>query len=127
MLKTVNLNIIMFRDRRRGIRRIFQVAEFEAERDNAKANILYRWSAESDTMMRHSESSRFFEDIERMTGMSESEVYKALEEKKKILSWLIKNNLRSLNEFGKTMNLFYRNKELLMSAIAKNDVKSITT
>jgi type IV secretory pathway ATPase VirB11/archaellum biosynthesis ATPase len=43
LLKAVNLNVIMFRDRRRGIRRILQVAEFEVEGNNAEANIIYRF------------------------------------------------------------------------------------
>src|SRR3989344_3009870 len=43
LLRAVNLNVVMFRDRRKRIRRVFQVADFDAERDSARANILYRW------------------------------------------------------------------------------------
>lgn len=125
LLKAVNLNIVMFRDRRRGIRRILQVAEFETEKDEAKANILYRWSPEEDKLIKHSENSRLFEDLGRNTGMSESEINKDLVEKKKILSWLAKNNIRSLEQFGKVINLFYKNKDALVGLINKNDVKSV--
>jgi flagellar protein FlaI len=125
LLKTVNLNVIMFRDRKRGIRRILQIAEFDADRDDAKANLLYRWSAEEDKMIKHSESSRFFEDIERNTGMSQLEIAKDLDEKKKIINWLIKNNIRNLTDFGKMMSMYYRNKPALLSALAKNDPKAV--
>ncbi len=125
LLKAVNLNVVMFRDRRKGIRRISQIAEFETERDNAKANILYRWSPEEDKIVRHSESITFFEDLGRNTGMSQTEIIENMEEKKKILSWLIKNNIRELNNFGKVMNIYYKNKALLMTAISKNDRKLI--
>jgi len=120
LLKTVNLNVIMFRDRRLGIRRILQIAEFDAERDTATANILYRWSAEEDKMIKHSESSRFFEDISRNTGLSQSDIDKDLLEKKNILSWLIKNKIRNINDFGKIINVYYRNKEALLTAISRN-------
>ncbi len=125
LLRSVNLNVVMFRDRRKGIRRVLQIAEFEAEKDNAKANILYRWSPEEDKMIRHGESLRFFEEISRHTGMSMVEVNSALEEKKKVLSWLIKNGIRDLTSFGKVTNLYYRNKDLLISSINKNDKKVI--
>lgn len=125
LLKTVNLNVVMFRDRRKGIRRVLQLAEFEAEKDGAKANILYRWTSENDQIVKHSESSRFFEDISRNTGLSEKDINNDLEEKKSILIWLIKNNVRSLEEFGKVMNLFYRNKESLLQAIKKNDKEAV--
>jgi archaeal flagellar protein FlaI len=125
LLKSVNLNIVMFRDRRRGIRRMLQMAEFEASKDDAKANILFRWSAEDDKIVRHSESFRFYEDLGRHTGMTIPEINRNLEEKKKILQWLIKNNIRGLDEFGKIMNLYYRNKPLVLQAVSKNDPKLV--
>ncbi len=125
LLKAVNLNVVMFRDRRKGIRRVLQIAEFEAEKNEARANILYRWSAEEDKIIKHGESLQFFEDISRHTGMSQKEINADLEEKKKVLSWLIKNNIRDLKSFGRVMNLYYKNKPLLLSAINKDDKKTI--
>ncbi len=125
LLKAVHLNVVMFRDRRKGIRRVFQVAEFEAEQDSASANILYRWVPEEDKIIRHSESSKFFESINRNTGMSQAELNRNLEQKRAILDWLIKNKIRDLNDFGRVMNLYYNDKESLMSAIRKNDLKRV--
>jgi len=125
LLKAVNLNIVMFRDRRRGIRRILQIAEIEASGGSAKSNIIYRWSPEKDEIVQHNESLRFFEDISRNTGMSITEINKNLEEKKKIITWLIKNKIRKLDDFGKVMNLYYKNKELLIKSMNKNNVKLI--
>ena len=121
LLKSVNVNVVMHRDRKRGIRRISQLAEFEAGGDTAKANILYRWVPEEDKIVQHSESSRFFEDISRHTGMSPTDINQDLEEKKKILSWLLKNKIRSLEDFGKVINLYYKNKDLVLKAVAKNE------
>src|SRR3989338_5693400 len=101
LLKSVNLNVVMFRDRRKGIRRVSQLAEFAINKDEASANIIYRWSPEEDQIVKHSESMKFFEDIGRHTGMTNVEIEKNLEEKKKIFTWLIKNNMRSLVEIGK--------------------------
>ncbi|PIN88857.1 CpaF family protein [Candidatus Pacearchaeota archaeon CG10_big_fil_rev_8_21_14_0_10_34_76] len=121
LLKSVNLNVVMFRDRRRGIRRVLQVAEFETSKEGSEANLLYRWSPEEDKIVQHSESSRFFEDIQRHTGLSQREVQKNLETKKEILAWLIKENIRSLPEVGKVINLYYKNLPLLTQALHKKD------
>lgn len=125
LLKSVHLNVVMFRDRRRGIRRVLQIAEFEAEKETAHANIMYRWSPEEDKILKHSESSRFFENIARSTGMSDKEINEDLEEKKKILVWLSKNNLRNIQSVGKAMNLYYKNKKLLDETITKNNVSLV--
>lgn len=120
LLRAVHLNVVMFRDRRKGIRRILQIAEFEAEKDTAHANVIYRWLPEEDKIVKHSESSRFFENIARATGMSTNEINEDLEEKKKILAWASKINLRGIQQVGKIMNMYYKNKPLLKEAIAKN-------
>jgi len=125
LLSAVNLNVVVFRDRKKGIRRIFQVAEFEVSGDLVSANILYRWIPEGDTMVKHSESSRFFEDISRNTGLSQSEIDTDLEEKSKVLIWLIENKVRDLENFGRVMNLYYSNKEELLKDISNNNLKKI--
>ncbi len=123
LLEAVNLNVVMFRDRRRGIRRVFQVGEFNVKSDRADANIIYRWVPESDKIIKHGESSRFFEDISRNTGMTMVEINKNLKEKKDILTWLIKNKLRKLSEIGKIMDYYYSNREGLMKEIKSNNVQ----
>ncbi len=125
LLKAVNLAVVMFRDRRKGIRRVSQVAEFDAEADRATANILYRWSPQEDKVLKHRESIVFFEALNRHTGLSDSEIAEDLKEKKSILAWMIKNNIRDINSFGKTMNYYYKNKPLLMEAIKKNDTNLV--
>ena len=125
LLKAVNLNVVMFRDRRKGIRRVFQVAEYNVDEEKARATIIYRWEQEGDKLVKHTENFKFFEDISRNTGMSQKEIDDDLIEKKQIFNWLIKNNLRDLNTFGKVMNLYYKNKKFLMRAISHNDIKAV--
>lgn len=124
LLKAVNLNVVMFRDRRKGIRRIMHIAEFDAERDSAKSNLLYRWVPEKDILVKHSESSRFFEDVSRNTGMTQIEIKNDLEQKNFILSYLVKNKIRGLEDFGKVMNFYYRDREALIKSVKNNTLRS---
>jgi flagellar protein FlaI len=125
LLKSINLNVVMFRDRKKGIRRVLHVAEIETEKENAKANILYRWVPEEDKIVKHAESSRFFEDLSRNTGMSEGDIEKSLQERVFILDWLAKKNIRSLNDFGSVMNSYYKSREKLVSAMKAGNINSI--
>lgn len=125
LLKAVNLNVVMFRDRRRGIRRIIQVAEFTPDSISPKANILYRWISEEDKIVKHSDNSRFYEEITKNTGMTQKEMKDNLTDKKKIISWLIENNIRSINDVGRVINYYYSDKDNLMKDIAKNEIKKI--
>lgn len=123
LLDAVNLNVVMFRDRRRGIRRVLQIGEFNIKGDRADANIIYRWIPEGDKIIKHGENSRFFEDISRNTGMTQAEIDANLADKKKILRWLIKNKIRSLAEIGKVMDHYYSDRDSLKREIRNNNVK----
>lgn len=123
LLSAVNLNVVMFRDRRKGIRRVLQVAEFNTQEGRADATVLYRWIADGDRIVKHAESSRFFEDISKNTGMNTEELEENLGEKKLILNWLIKNKIRDLKSFGNVVNHYYSDKEDLLKEIRRNNVK----
>ena len=115
----------MFRDRKKGIRRVYQVAEFISSKDGVSPNILYRWTPEKDKIIPHNSSLIFFEELSRHTGMSQAEINKELKKKEDILKWLMKKNLRSLNEVGKAISLYYTNQPLLFEIIRKNQVDKL--
>ena len=99
LLKAVNLNIVMFRDRRKGVRRVYQVAEFEEIQGTVRPNILYRWIPESDKIISHADSSTLFEALARTTGRTQFEISEDLKKKRMILEWLMKHKIRDLNDF----------------------------
>src|SRR3989338_3294187 len=76
MLTTVHLNVVMFRNRRMGVRRVLQVAEYIPEKrteelEIVKPNTLYRWKATNDTIAKHAESIRLNDELGLYTGMSQ--------------------------------------------------------
>ncbi|MBW2974202.1 Flp pilus assembly complex ATPase component TadA [Candidatus Woesearchaeota archaeon] len=124
LLGAVNLNVVMFRDRRRGIRRTYQVGEFitseESGRIVVKPNILYRWKASNDAMVQHSPSSRLFEELSRHTGLSQFEINRDLKSKKKILDYMVKRNIRTLEDVGRLIKHYYLDPDSVESLANKN-------
>lgn len=125
MLASVNLNLVMFRDRRKGYRRALQLAEFMSGKDNISANIIYRWVPETDKFTEHNKSITFFDTLSRHTGMSQPDINENLKQKKIILEWLIKNKIRDLQSIGKIMTIYYTNMEELNSIIKNNKLEKI--
>ncbi|MEM4244846.1 MAG: ATPase, T2SS/T4P/T4SS family [Candidatus Nanoarchaeia archaeon] len=130
LLSAVNLDIVMFRDRRKGIRRTFQIGEFitseeEEGRTSVKPNILYRWRPDSDKIVVHGKAQKLFEDLSRHTGMSQKEIDKDLATKKFILDWMVKNNFRSIDQVGKIMNAYYVDPESFLKIVEKGNVDEL--
>ena len=120
LLGGVNLNIVMTRDRRKGIRRVSQVAEFIVGKDDVSANLLYRYIPEKDIIERHAESSKFFEDLSRHTGMSQTEINSELKKRKMIIEWMLKNDVLRLEPVSKVFSLYYADKEKLLKLVGRN-------
>jgi len=113
----------MFRDRKRGLRRTLQVSEFilgeEEGSSIIKPNILYRWKAVDDTIVQHNESLKLFENLSTHTGMTINEITKEINEKKKILEYMAKKNIRDIDSVGEIISRYYQDKETLLKEIKK--------
>ena len=105
MLKSVGLSLVMFRDRRKGIRRVYQLGEFIGGEESGEVkitpNILYRYDPLGDKVVPHAKSVVFLDNISRITGLSTQEMNKDLGEKEKILESMARKNTRSVEEVGR--------------------------
>src|SRR3989344_474216 len=77
LLEALHLNVVMFRDRRRGIRRLFQIAEIvpipDIEKERATINVLYKWHPVHDKLVKLHESKRIVDELKLHTGMTDRE------------------------------------------------------
>lgn len=124
MLEAVHLNIVMFRNRRLGVRRMLQVAEFIPERrggkEEVKANVLYRWRGSDDLVVPHSESIRLFDELSLHTGFGRSEILDELKKKEQVLEWMIKHDVHDVTDVGKIIAEYYRDPDTVLEKVKKN-------
>ena len=125
MLDSVHLNVVMFRNRRIGARRVLQVAEFIPEKRGAdeeriKPNVIYRWRPADDKISKHSESVRLFDELALHTGLSSEEINRELKKKKQILEWMVKYDVRGIEKVGKTMAEYYMDPDSVFNYVEKD-------
>ncbi|MEM7818109.1 MAG: ATPase, T2SS/T4P/T4SS family [Candidatus Aenigmatarchaeota archaeon] len=119
LMESLHLFAVMFRERRRGIRRLFQISEVVNFMPQ-KVNDLYRWDPKIDEIKKANESLRVSEELELFTGLTKKEQLDDLEEKKKILKWFLDNNFNGIENIGKIVAIYYKNKEEVLNAISNN-------
>ncbi len=124
LLESVNLCVTMFRDRRKNIRRIYQVGEFvsgeESEGVSIRPNIMFRYKPDDDKVVPHAKSLVLFDNINRITGMSMQEINRDLIEKEEILTTMAKKGIRSLEEVGKIIYEYYINKDSALKMLKES-------
>lgn len=123
MLESLHLIIAMFRDRRRGIRRVFQIAEIvpvESAEAKVVVNTLYRWKPFEDVIMKQEKSLRIVDELKLRAGMTEKEFEADLLDKKKILEWMTKNRIATVDGVGRAVYEYYHDPERVIKIAEEN-------
>jgi len=105
--------VVMYRHRRLGIRRLFELAEVITSEIGGKTEIesrvLYKWSAKTDKILPINTSIRILQELSLFTGLTAKEVKEEVREKIKILKWMLKHRINTLNTVGKVVYEYYLN------------------
>jgi archaeal flagellar protein FlaI len=117
MLPAISLIIVQFRNRRTGKRRTFQVAEILSD---ATASVLLQYEPKKDMLVPLNKSKALMTTLKLFTGFDEKDISKDLEEKQKILKYLVDKGVDSVDGVGWVMAEYYTNKDNLMKIIKEN-------
>lgn len=119
MLNSIGGVVSLFRHRRLGMRRVLEFGEILRSGD---ANIVYRWNLRSDSFAQVSELSRLSETIMLYGGYTPQEINADLDQKAKILNWMIKNKVFGIDEAGFIIANYYKNPSKIIQ-LANDDVQ----
>ncbi len=117
MLPAISMIIVQYRNRRTGIRKTFQVSEILP---NSETNVLIQLDIKSGKLNKINKSKSLLNTIELFTGFTKNELKKSLNEKERVLKWLVKQNINTVDEVGKVMAEYYTEPEYLMKFVKKN-------
>ncbi len=123
LLTSLQLIAVMHRDRRKGIRRLLEITELipggRLEEMRIELNTIHKWVPTSDKIIEWSKSQRVLKDIKLFSGMSDSEIMENLAGKKKILLWMVKNNIKEIDKVGRIISDYYKNPESVLKKVKK--------
>lgn len=110
VLSSLGMIITQHLNRRTGKRQTLQIAEVTPE---GTAKVLMQHNQETDKLETLNEPKVLFDTLNLYSGMSADKIKKDLEEKKKVLQWMVKNNINDVNKVGTLMsNYYYFNKNI---------------
>ena len=128
MVKSVDVNVVAFRDRRRNFRRVFQVAEVAktgyrrgGEETSLGANVIYEWDSEDDEIKKERESSQIHDKLELHAGMDRQEIAQNLEDKEEVLQWMVDKQITDVDEVGKIIAEYYQDEEKVIEMARNRD------
>jgi archaeal flagellar protein FlaI len=120
--EALHLVAVAFRDRRLGVRRMFQLSEIiPKEEGGTRTNTLYRWKPLKDEIKKENGSIRILEEIKTHTGMTDKEIADDITGKISILKWIADQKIKDLNKIGRLIAIYYSDPEKLMNSVKKKE------
>ncbi len=118
-VEDVHLVLVQYRDRRKNLRRTLEISEVVSGPSGPELNRLYLWRPRTDDFQAVKPPRRYMEHLNLHTGMTEKDILVDQAEKKKVLKWMLDNKLSQVEDVGKTMNIYYSDKDGLLKSIDK--------
>ena len=78
---------------------------------------MFEWNPADETFRFASDKSYVLEEIIREKGVPESEVWKELQRRVKVLEWMLKENIRYYKDVGRIIQRYYSDPEGLLKSI----------
>lgn len=119
MVQAISIVIVQYRNRRTGLRRTFQVAEVLP---GSEVNVIFQYDPKNDRFIRPNKPKLIFKTLEMFTGISQAKFKKILNDKTKVLKYLVKHNINTVDGVGKVIALYYTSYNDLMNMIKKGQV-----
>ncbi|KHO47580.1 MAG: hypothetical protein QT00_C0002G0234 [archaeon GW2011_AR5] len=118
-----NLDLILFMKRvkqgRKYNRRIFsaiEVAGFDNEAKVPITNEVFNWEAKSDDF-KTMNTSALLKKVSGITGLDDAQIAKELEQRAKVIKWLVKKDITDYRKIASVIGMFYLSPDFLMGRI----------
>ena len=99
-------------------RRISEVAEVVGiEEGTVQLNKIFQWNPERDMIENVSVASNTLQQLSELSGKSIYDLYKEIENRKLVLNHMVKQNIRSIHDVSKVLELYYKDPQKVLNQI----------
>jgi hypothetical protein len=117
MMNALGAMVVLFRHRTKGIRRALEFGEVLRTGD---INVLYRWNLSDDRFVQIADYTRLAEQLTLYGGLSRKEITMEVQEKMKVLNWMVANDIMSVDDAGSVVANYYKNSAKVMDIVNSN-------
>ncbi len=119
-IDAINLVLVQYRDRRRNIRRTYEISEIVSSAGIPDINKSYLWRARSDKFELANPPNKYVQSLNLHTGMTEKEIYEDQRRKANVLRWMDKHGYSEIEQVGRVVKSYYSDEASIFDAAEKD-------
>jgi len=101
---------------------VMEIIKLESESNRLITFTPFSWISEVDDRFEAEEGSRIFKRIKFECGLSDEDFQKEFENRKRVLSWMVKRNIRSYREVSKIISKYCKNPTSVLKQIEEDGI-----
>lgn len=118
LIEVLDMAIIMIHAREQGkssrrVKELMEIQGIDKETGKASANKVFSW-VPSEDKIEYSGYSWVLNKISINKGLPINEIYAEIENRKRVLKWLLDNNIRSMKDVSKYIVMYHKNSEKIV-------------
>lgn len=122
MVAVLDLFLILGRLRRERIRKLTEITEISPFLGNdgkyhVSINPLFKFHIKTGELISENASKKLLDSIRELSGMSYIELKNEMYNKKKVIDWIVANNINTTNTVGKIIAEYYKDKDNVLEKI----------
>ncbi|MEM5772672.1 MAG: ATPase, T2SS/T4P/T4SS family [Candidatus Aenigmatarchaeota archaeon] len=122
MIAALDLLLVLGRLRREGIRKLTEFTEIvpfvdKDGRYHVTINPMFKFHIKTGEIIKSNPSKRIIENLQEISGMSYAELKNDLYNKKKVIDWIVANDINTVNSVGKVIAEYYKDSEAVLQKI----------
>lgn len=125
LIEVLDIAIIMIHAREQGkssrrVKELMEVQGVDKDTGKASANKVFAWIPSEDKI-EYSGYSWVLNKISINKGVPINEIYAEIENRKRLLKWMIKNNVRAMKDVSRYIVMYQKNREKLMKILKESE------
>ena len=126
LLEALDIVIVMIHARERGkssrrVKEIVEIESIDTESGRARISKAFVWLPSVDSFEYRGNSS-VLNKISVEKGLPMNTIIKEISRRRRIINWLIENNISDMKEVSKYINMYYRNPEMIEKTIGIGEI-----
>lgn len=114
LMTAIGAVLTLFRHRRLSIRRVYEFGEVNQGGD---VSVLERWDIRTDSFINIAEMDKLAKTIGLYSGYTMKEMNDDVEEKTRVLQWMVKNKVTPVDDAGYVVASYYKNAAKVIKAV----------